>query len=178
MLISGTRRSIQMVACFFLTGDDTMQQFGAHVASDTDWQQAATDRGTLRPLVVVHTEELERRCSADEHRCFHDLREAALNPSSRSCDIPLSASLITAVMNGTLRDLTAKKETPVPDELGESSQADVETLRKELREAVTVFSTTRQFLLSKSQQNSAAAACLQKIDDAQQRWQTMLSRTS
>jgi len=156
----------------FLTADAAVAKFGAELGSDAELHASAAGI----PLVTLHVDELERIFSADSgHGCCQQLCAAASDPSAVSCAAPLSASLVTAVVDipamlrrfGGNRDAVAVE---APCRSSASNGSDIDTMRKELREAVALFGTAQKLL-----NDAEASSLLERIDVAQKKWQSLLN---
>lgn len=144
---------------FFITADKVMQRFGTEIA-------ASFESTGGRSLTVLHIDDLERQLSADCVPGCRKLKEAAFRPTTaRYCSITLSAPLLALVIGKTLTS-----SEPVETEIG----ADAHALRRELQEALSLIPLARQHLLP-GQADNEVARCLEKLDDAQKRWQQLLS---
>jgi len=152
-----------------VTGDAALSQFGAIMASDSEWQ--ASSNGI--PLVVLQIEELEK-VFASEDVC-QTLHAAASSSSAPSCDSPLSASLLTAVVDipARLRGFNGHRDTAALEARPRSNTgSDVDILRREMRMAVSLFKTTQELL-----GDAEASSLVGRLDSAQKRWQTLLDST-
>jgi len=159
---------------FFVTANDVMKQFGDKMASSAEFAGG-------RPLVVLHLDDLDQRFFADRVTGCHKLHGAAFTPKTqKGCNAILSAPLLSAVIQKptVLYDsIVQGHQMPAvaitPNLIG-GNDSDANTLRQELQEALNLLVVAREHLLP-GNTNGEVARCLARMDDAEKRWQDLLS---
>jgi hypothetical protein len=156
---------------FFVTADEALHRFGCAVGSECT---SAGANGT-RPLIVLHTDDLDKRLSSDHvHGCWR-LAECAKNSKGpvKFCGTVLSASLLAQVvdLSSRVRELSGHGDA--------SAHAEVEDLRRELREALELVGAARHHLGGRAVwgEETEVARCLERMDEAQKRWNILLSQS-
>lgn len=154
---------------FFVTGDEAMYRFGEEIACDT--RQDSGSSGT-RPLIVFKVDDVDERFLSDRVHGTRKLYDcAAKQKAPKFCGTVLSASLFSQVM-----DLSLMLHTWGSQQRGNvGGQRNSDELQNELREAIAIVSLARRHLGSYIE-ITEVTKWLERADDAQKRWEVLLSR--
>jgi len=164
----------------FVTADESLWRFGSDVAAECSG-------GSNRRVVVLLADELDRRFASDRMHGGQKLCEAASRAkAAKFCGSVLSAGLMSKVLSvsSKLQDRRWSDHQEDPqkrDRGGLPAAKQNESLRRELREAMALVATARQLLESTAAgegflEGREVDKCLEKMDNAQRRWQTLLAR--
>lgn len=147
----------------YVSGDQTFLEWGSAVVSDQDWRKSSAVS-----LINLSIDELNDRFSFSARG--QKLLEAASAQSQVICDSLLCASLLTAVLD-------------IPALVGLSGHAQessrTEAMRKELGEAMALFTTVRHHIANVAPRgDNEVSRFLGRLDGAQTRWNQLLPASS
>jgi len=142
----------------FVTADEAIVNFASECAASVDG---------VRQVATVHVHALDRAFANDREHSGNRIYEAAQRSKvNKFCGAVLSAQIMHALVVG-----------PFQDSRGGGGE---DGLRRGLREAVSLLSDLRPLLEGGRQGSSEAAVAkaVERMDEAQRRWQALLARRS
>mmetsp|Transcript_95843 Transcript_95843/g.310636 ORF Transcript_95843/g.310636 Transcript_95843/m.310636 type:complete len:447 (+) Transcript_95843:587-1927(+) len=147
----------------FVTADDALCTFAAECARDDE---------SLRRVIVTHVHNLDRTFAADREHGGHRLYEAAqkLKANNKFCGAVLSAQ----VMHELIVEPAYEGRQPGGGGGGDGRE---EALKLGLREALSMLTDVRQ-VVEGSRNPNETARFLERVEDAQRRWQALLRNKS